>query len=69
MPLIPLVISIVLSGILVNSIQRLFMKMIGADFMTFNASTKIIITVFLGFVMYAVFLVYSGYFGKLPVST
>lgn len=48
------IISLIISAIVVNNAQRLFMKLIGADTMRFNGKTKFIIIIILALILAAV---------------
>ena len=51
--LVVLVVAFIVSSIIVNAVQQMFMNFIGADVMFFNGKTKLFIIVILGFVLFS----------------
>ncbi len=49
---IVLIVSIVISAMLINKIQQVFMNLIGADVMFFNGKFKIVWILLVGFVIF-----------------
>ena len=58
--LVVFVIALIVSAMIVNAVQQMFMNFIGADVMFFNGKTKLAIIVILAFLM---FRFVAGFFG------
>ena len=50
--LVVFVIALIVSAMIVNAIQQMFMNFMGADVMFFNGKTKLFIIVILAFILF-----------------